>query len=222
MNPEANLIDYYAKRAAEYEQIYQKPERQKDLAALRSLLQEILNGRDVLEVACGTGYWTEVAAKTANSITATDINEEVLEIARSKDSGDTKVRFEKRDAFKLNSFPEKFNAGLSAFWWSHIKKPRLRDFLTGFQKALSPGALVVFVDNNYVEGSSTAVHRRDKEGNTYQLRTLDNGSQYEVLKNFPTEAELREVVNGFAVQVQFIRLTYYWFFSYYVMKDKLQ
>jgi len=216
MNPEANLIDYYAKRAAEYEQIYQKPERQKDLAALRSLLQEILNGRDVLEVACGTGYWTEVAAKTANSITATDINEEVLEIARSKDSGDTKVRFEKRDAFKLNSFPEKFNAGLSAFWWSHIKKPQLRDFLTGFHSALSPGTWVVFVDNNYVEGSSTAVHRRDKEGNTYQLRTLDNGSQYEVLKNFPNETELKQSLAGLAKRIKLVELTYYWFLSYFV------
>ena len=46
---------YYSKRAAEYEQIYQKPERQHELEWLRRRVPELLADRTVLEVACGSG-----------------------------------------------------------------------------------------------------------------------------------------------------------------------
>lgn len=51
-----DLKKYYARRAGEYEQIYQKPERQPDIAATMNLLRQLLAERDVLEVACGTGF----------------------------------------------------------------------------------------------------------------------------------------------------------------------
>jgi len=216
----SNLIEYYAKRAAEYEKIYQKPERQKDLATLRKLLQEQLAGEDVLEAACGTGYWTQVVAKTANSILATDINEEVLQIARLKDYFGRKVVFEKRDAFQLSTMKGHFTAGLAAFWWSHLKKSEVTRFLWEFHQALAPGSKVVFLDNKYVSGSSTPISRTDEAGNTYQLRRLDNGTEYEVLKNFPDESELRKAVNGRADDIQFISLTYYWIFGYRTVKSQ--
>ena len=84
MSEKTDLVDYYAKRANEYERIYQKPERQKDLANLRKLFRQAFAGHSVLEIACGTGYWTQVVAETAKSITATDINDDVLQIARAK------------------------------------------------------------------------------------------------------------------------------------------
>ena len=78
------LAAYYAQRAAEYERIYAKPERQSDLAALKIRIGRMFAGRKVLELACGTGYWTEVIAASAAQVTAIDINEEVLQIARAK------------------------------------------------------------------------------------------------------------------------------------------
>ncbi len=78
------LADYYAKRATEYERIYAKPERQADLAALRARIGKIFKGKHVLELACGTGYWTDVIASSAAQVTALDVNEEVLKIARTK------------------------------------------------------------------------------------------------------------------------------------------
>ena len=44
-----DLLGYYARRAAEYERIYARPERQADLSRLRRRLGELLAGRDVLE-----------------------------------------------------------------------------------------------------------------------------------------------------------------------------
>src|SRR5580693_7492053 len=117
----AQLVDYYAKRANEYERVYEKPERQNDLEILRNLFRKTLAGSTVLEVACGTGYWTQVVAQTAKSITATDINEEVLQIARSKTYG-CEVNFQKADAFDLNPAPQNnFTAGLAVAWWSHLR-----------------------------------------------------------------------------------------------------
>ena len=53
---ETDLRAYYARRAREYEAIYQKPERQADLRALEAGLPGVFTGRRVLEIACGTGW----------------------------------------------------------------------------------------------------------------------------------------------------------------------
>ena len=58
----SELADYYRERAQEYDAVYDKPERQEDLARLRALLPPLVAGRSVLEVAAGTGYWTTALA----------------------------------------------------------------------------------------------------------------------------------------------------------------
>ncbi len=214
MSIEASMVGYYAARASEYERIYQKPERQADLKRLRSFVESMFAGADVFEVACGTGYWTEILARSAACVLATDINEEVLAIARSKGMNPQKVTFQIEDAYALPSLSRRFTAGLSAFWWSHIPKSRVRNFLQGFHRVLSPGARVVFIDNAYVEGSSTPISRVDEHGDTYQVRRLEDGSTHEVLKNFPTESELRAAVGDLATDVRVEFLRYYWILSY--------
>jgi demethylmenaquinone methyltransferase/2-methoxy-6-polyprenyl-1,4-benzoquinol methylase len=214
MSIETSMAGYYAARAAEYERIYQKPERQSDLRHLRDLVARTFAGADVFELACGTGYWTEVLSRAAASVLACDINEEVLAMARSKPVDLNKTTFRKEDAYNLPAFPSGFNGGLAAFWWSHVPKARLRGFLRGFHRIFSPGAQVVFIDNCYVEGSSTPISRQDEQGDTYQQRRLDDGSTHEVLKNFPGETELHSAVEGLAKDVQVEFLRYYWILSY--------
>ena len=212
------MVSYYAERASEYERIYQKPERQADLKRLRSFVERAFAGADVFEVACGTGYWTEVVARHAASLLATDINEEVLAIARAKPMDARKLTFQRGDAY-APSAPQRFNAGLSAFWLSHVPKSRIRTFLRAFHGVLTPGARVVFMDNAYVEGSSTPISFSDAQGNTYQLRRLDDGSTHEVLKNFPTESELRANVEGLGLDVQVEFFPYYWTLTYLLPGD---
>src|SRR4029078_8543003 len=91
---DAELSRYYAARAREYEQIYDKSERQADLALLQRSIAEYFVDRDVLEIACGTGYWTQFIAPVARSVTATDINAETLAIAQSKSFSSERVRFD--------------------------------------------------------------------------------------------------------------------------------
>ena len=160
MSNDASLIDYYAKRANEYERIYEKPERQNDLAKLKELFQKTCAGHYILEIACGTGYWTQAISQTAKSITATDFNEEVLQIARAKKYG-CEVSFQKADAFNV-SFPQNnFTAGLAAAWWSHLKNSEIRNFLSKFQRQFCSGSLMVFMDNRFVPGSNTPISRTD-------------------------------------------------------------
>ena len=205
-----HLEQYYSRRASEYEQIYEKPERQHELEWLRRRIPELLRERTVLEVACGTGYWTQFIARTAARVHACDINESVLEIAREKPIPRQRVDFFKADAITLEGVPTGCDAAFAGFWWSHVKKSELARFVENLSRRLERGALVAILDNKYVEGSSTAIARRDSEGNTYQKRRLANGDEYEVLKNFPTAPELTEAVRRVARDARLEELAYYW------------
>ena len=204
------MIEYYARRAQEYEEVYAKPERQADLQVLRDKCRHLFAGRDVLEISCGTAYWTECFAESANSILATDINPETLDVARSKNWDTATVEFATADSLALPDFRRDFDAGFAGFWWSHVPLEKLHDFLTGFHARLKPGALVAFMDNRFVEGSSTPIHRQDETGNTYQIRHLADGSSHEVLKNFPGEEELRRILAPFAADINLSFLDYFW------------
>jgi demethylmenaquinone methyltransferase/2-methoxy-6-polyprenyl-1,4-benzoquinol methylase len=192
---DAALRRYYAERAASYEAIYAKPERQADLRALEAWLPTQFAGRRVLEIACGTGWWTPHGARDAARWIATDANEETLAIARTKDLPRGKVEFRLLDAYALEALgAERFDAACAAFWWSHVPRARLAPWLAALHERLEPGAVVVLMDNLYVPGSSTPIARRDAEGNTYQTRPLPGGGTREVLKNFPDEAQARAAV----------------------------
>ena len=131
------MLDYYARRAAEYEKIYQKPERQDDLHLLRELVRNALTGLDVLEIACGTGFWTKLIAQGARSILATDYNSEVIDVALTKDYG-CNVTFQTADAYSLSEISGNFNAAFCGFWWSHVPRSRQSGQCPGPPKRCKP------------------------------------------------------------------------------------
>lgn len=120
------MEDYYRARASEYEQVYFRddPDRNAEQELVSARVKSFLDGRDVLEVACGTGYWTERLSATSKSITATDTVKEVVEIARRK-KYNCPVSFMIRDAYGLG-FNGQFDGGLAMFWFSHVPKGRGR------------------------------------------------------------------------------------------------
>lgn len=209
------LAEYYARRAPEYERFYDKPERQADLALLKQRVAALCAGRKVLEVACGTGWWTQVLAPAAAQVTALDFNEEVLRIARAKPLPPGRVAFLRADAYALPDLGRRHDLLFAAFWWSHVPHERLDAFLEGCVRAVAPGALLAFLDGRYVEGSSTPLSRRDAAGNTYQARKLDDGSAHEVLKNFPPDSELirRASSAGWGANVEL--LPYHWLLTFW-------
>lgn len=212
MNQE--MITYYAKRAHEYEKLYHRPERQDDLNRLIAEVQRVLSGRSVLEIACGTGYWTYRLSPVVERILSTDINEEVIAIARSKSYSKNNVVFEQRDLNNLSEFAGQFSAGFGGFIWSHFLLNELPDFLDDFHALFKPGSRMVFLDNCYVEGSSTPIAFHDPDGNSYQHRTLEDGSIHTVVKNFPTETFVRDLLQSRAKEIHWQTFRYFWLLSY--------
>lgn len=206
---ETDLVAYYRRRAASYDELYHIPERQKDLADSSAQLKNIFSGKDVLEICCGTGYWTEQIAATAKHVLATDINEAMLDIARQRLAVFPNVDLAIADIFSFS--PErKYEALFGGFIWSHIPKSDLQDFLRRMSSHVVPGGLVVFMDNLFVEGSSTPIAFRDENGDDYQHRTLKDGSQHIVRKNFPTETEVRQAFHDIAAEMNYDTFGHYW------------
>ena len=211
---DADLARYYAQRAESYERIYQKPERQAELRALEAWLPGCFAGRHVLEIACGTGWWTPHGARDAAAWLATDLNPETLAIARAK-ALPACVQVSQLDAWRLDTLgTQRFDAAFAGFWWSHVERARLPGWLDQLHARLQPGARVVFLDNRYVPGSSTPIARTDAAGDSWQRRTLDDGSVHEVLKNFPTRDEALAALGGHVRAAEWIEHPHYWVLSY--------
>src|SRR4051812_8942366 len=92
---------YYADCASGSEASYALPERQNEMAILRQRITDILQGQHVLELACGSGYWTAQLAPTVASIIATDLRSEVIVEAAKKNLPTDKVQFALADAYDL-------------------------------------------------------------------------------------------------------------------------
>jgi len=167
----------------------------------------------VLEIACGTGYWTQYIAPRASSLFAIDTAAETLSIAKGRLDIQS-VIFQIGDAYDLPKMPENLNAAFAGFWFSHVPKSRIRKFLKGLSYRLKPDSRVVFLDNLYVEGSSSRITDEDSEGNTYQTRQLANGSSHKVLKNFPTELEMHDAIKGIGHTAHWTCWDYYWAFEF--------
>ena len=210
-----SMAHYYRQRAATYERVYAKPERQADLRAMEAWLPGVFANRRVLEVATGTGWWTPHGAARAAHWRATDLNPETLALARAKPGMPACVQFQTVDAYSLAELgSETFDAAFAGCWWSHVPLSRLPGWLHTLHARLEPGAVVVMLDNSFVQTSSTPISRTDADGNTYQQRHLDDGSTHEVLKNFPTPDQALAALGPRARDAQWLDWTHYWALHY--------
>jgi demethylmenaquinone methyltransferase/2-methoxy-6-polyprenyl-1,4-benzoquinol methylase len=108
------------------------------------------------------------------------------------------------------------DAAFAGFWLSHVPRSRIRSFFECLHAHLLPGSTVVMLDNLYVHGHSTPISRIDDEGNSWQQRALSDASSWEVLKNFPTEEEMRHVLAGLASSIEWRCWSFYWAVRYRV------
>lgn len=206
---EESQREYYAKRAPIYDAIYNRDRSPGD-TGLAGLIRRHFGGLSVLEVACGTAYWTEITAEVAASVLATDVNDPVLQEAKEKPWPRKNVRFQIADAFSLEGVGGSFNAGLAVQWWSHIPKARRAAFLAAFCSKLEPGSIVVLSDSLYKgDLAAKGLHYND-DGDLIHTRKLPSGESFEVIKNLPTEDELRNDIDRFGERI-----------GYYEFNEKL-
>jgi SAM-dependent methyltransferase len=203
------MQEYYRERAEEYDAFYRVADRGEDLAQLRAWLVDHVRGRAVLEVAAGTGYWTEVAASVATKVVATDYAAETLAVAKRR-MPPKNVDYMQADAFSLPVFGIGFDVGMAHMWWSHIERKRWRGFLAGFGARLKPRATLLMIDQIHVEGLCSPIIGRDKEDNQLTLRKLDNGATYQIIKNFPSHEELRTCLDGICDDIEIKCYRHFW------------
>ena len=201
---------FYAKSASNHDRIYDRPERCDDLAAMHQHVADTLRGHTVLELACGTGYWTRIIAAVADKVVATDINPEMLALARLRALPADKVSWRVADACALPADIGDFTAVFIGFWWSHVKREEQEKFLAQVKAKVGKDIFIVLLDDAYVEGSSDTVARTDMEGNTYQIRVAPDGERYEIAKTYPSDSALRKKLASSVREIKIVRHQYYW------------
>ena len=185
-----DMVKYYKDRAKEYEEIYEwrDPQRQEEQELMESELKKAFKGRRLLDIGCGTGYWTQRISTVAKSILGIDINEAVLEVARSKEYG-CPTEYRVMDAYNMK-LESKYDGVLASFMLSHVLKQDIPGWLNHIHSVLEPGASVFIADNTYIEGVGGKLQTKPGDPNTYKLRTLNDGSQHLIVKNYFTAEEL--------------------------------
>ena len=201
-----SLVDdvarYYAARAPVYDETagYMDPEAERRRLPIKARLREMFCGHTVLEIACGTGYWTSTVGEVADSVLAVDINPSLLSQAEDRCKHLPNVAFQVADAYTLADVPAEFSAAFGIWWWSHMPKERIPAFLAALHGKLLPGAFALFVDQLPYDGPA---RRQDAVGNILEQRPLPDASSVEIVKNFPTEEDIRQALSGIADNVQF-------------------
>jgi len=187
-------IDYYAERATEYDITsgYQHATSAATMAPIKARYQLAFEGQDVLEIACGTGYWTRTVAVTARSVLATDVNPKVIAIAKQKVEAFSNVRFQVASAYTLEGVTGPFTAAFAQFWWSHVPSAKLREFLDTVHSKLRPGSRVMFLDA--MRSRHRLGRRVDESGDVLEARLLRDGRRFEIIKNFPNEEEIQALL----------------------------
>jgi demethylmenaquinone methyltransferase/2-methoxy-6-polyprenyl-1,4-benzoquinol methylase len=170
----ASQVEYYRRRAAEYEATSYG-----DVVAARARIARLIAQMQpigaVLEIACGTGLWSEALADHAHTLTAIDVAPEAVAIARDRVRA-TNVRFEVADVFSWTTAGQ-FDVIFFSAWLSHVPTSRFDVFWQMLRELLAQGGRVLFVDEpvelrdreTYVPGSEEIVERQLRDGTTFRL-----------------------------------------------------
>ncbi|GEM_PF-858715 len=159
------------------------------------LLQNTFCGLDVIEIACGTGFWTESVANSARSVYATDVNSSMIDVARRRLSHLENISFGVSDAFSASRKHHRYDGAFCALFWCHIPVQRIDEFLSALCLSLKPGSPVMFIDQ--LEDSDARDHTADRYGNRIAKREL-NGKPFFIVKNVPSATQLHNYLEDYA------------------------
>ncbi len=198
----AQQIDYYRERAAEYDEWWLRQGRydrgQADNARWRDegtvveqALAEFAPRGRVLELACGTGLWTQRLAAEADHVTAVDAAPEALAVARERLARTTNVDLVQADIFSWK--PDgAYDAVFFSFWLSHVPPDQLTSFWELVRACLAPGGRVFFADSRKSQTASSPDQDPEIPGTSTSLRRLNDGREFSIVKVFYDPIELTD------------------------------
>jgi demethylmenaquinone methyltransferase/2-methoxy-6-polyprenyl-1,4-benzoquinol methylase len=154
----ADQVAYYRAAAARYDEWWERtgpfdggPEHRADWEAEIAQVRAALDGLgplgNVLEIAGGTGNWTQELAQRAASVAVVDTSPEATSLAGAKVAGaGVPVDWTIADIFAWSPL-RAYDTVFFSFWLSHVPDDRFADFWRLVDRALAPAGRVFFVDN---------------------------------------------------------------------------
>ena len=208
----AEQSHYYRERAGEYDDWWLRRGRYdhgqetnarwfSDAAEVQAALDRFKPSGEVLELACGTGLWTERLVH-ADRVTAVDGSPEMLELCRVR-VGDGRVEYIQADLFEWE--PERtYDVCFFGFWLSHVPDEHFDAFWEKVGRALTPGGRVFFVDSSRHDLASAVDHKLSAPEDPTMLRRLADGREYRIVKQFyePGRLQARLAGLGWNIEVE--------------------
>lgn len=186
-------LAYYKARAKEYDATAiaeGNTEVGGEWQHLIDAVRALPHSRRTLELACGTGIWTQELLHVSDSIVAVDGAQEMLEVNRAK-LGSPKVQYQQADLF--NWKPDAtYDLVFFGFWLSHVPNDQLNAFLAEAARAVAPGGRLVIVDEP--GGGKNA--SGPAENNAEQTRTLQSGNTFRIVKTYYDVNQLKDKLRG--------------------------
>ncbi|MHB8620867.1 MAG: class I SAM-dependent methyltransferase [Chloroflexota bacterium] len=214
-------IDYYRARAGEYDEWFYRKGRYDHGAELNQLwfeeadqVRQALRGsgpvETALELACGTGIWTEELAQLSRRVTAVDAAAEMLDINRAR-LANPKVAYVRADLFEWQP-TERYDLVFFSFWLSHVPPERLNGFVSSVRRALKPDGRVFLIDSRRETTSTARDQHLPTDAATQLVRRLNDGRQFTIVKVFyePDQLATALVQAGFDADV---RTTHYFIYA---------
>ena len=190
-------IRYYRARAPHYDDWWYRrgryvlePERKAEwdaeVARLEETVDFLLPAGRILELACGTGIWTERLVRQGTEVVAVDSSPEAIAMNRRRTAG-ASVTYVEADLFEWAP-ADRFDAVFFSFWVSHVPPGRWAQFWDMVRAALCPGGRAVFIDNLWGDGTWQGGPKRTAVA---QVRT-DGGDdlEYQIVKIYYEPEEL--------------------------------
>lgn len=216
-------IDYYRARAGEYDEWFLRqgrydrgPELNRqwfdEAAQVANALAAFAPTGHVLELACGTGLWTQQLARSAASITAVDSSPEVIEINGQRVSKET-VEYIQADLFSWQP-TRQYDSVFFSFWLSHVPLERFAPFWNLVRSSLAPGGRVFFIDSLYTETSTALDHQLEGETATTLSRKLNDGREFNIVKVFYRPETLAAKLAGLGWQMKITATPNYFLYGF--------
>lgn len=203
-------IRYYRSRAPEYDEWFQRqgrydrgPEQQRlwleEVEALRQALAGAGLRGHLLELACGTGWWTEVLLEHASRITALDASPEVIALNRARLASHARtlppVGYVRANVFDWHP-PQRYDGVFFGFWLSHVPPVLFERFWHIVEACLAPGGRVFFVDSLEHPEHAARDNPLERAAEARVRRVLNDGREFEIIKVFHDPQELARRLAG--------------------------
>ena len=221
MNEEGLLAEqrsYYEARAPEYDEWWQRRGRfdrgeeallewQRQVRVVDDALTRFGATGSVLELAGGTGWWTERLARTADSLTVVDSSRKVLALNQER-VGRSDVNYVVADLFDWQADGH-YDVAFFSFWLSHVPRSRFGEFWSLMRSCLTPSGRAFLIDNrNDPQPETTTRDPFVLEYDTdLHVRRLRDGSEHRVVSVMYEPGELRSLIEaeGWNAEIQATR-----------------